>query len=169
MAKRGAFAAYPLATPVGLVFTPENERRFRAQAAAHEADTQDRLFALEQRPEGGGGNTIPLEIVRGATNATWQVVGDQLICRGTLTTAADGTATITFPRAFRAIPTLVATPVSGSALRRTVHTISRTATGANIISLNQTDVGTAMVVDWIAIGEALDTDRMPKTVPVEGP
>jgi hypothetical protein len=133
------------------------------------ADLLDRLAGLEQTAEDDSGTTVPLEIVRGATNATWQVVGDQLICRGSLTTAADGTGAITFPRAFRSPPTLSLTPVSNVASRRSVHTLSRVATGANIASFNQADAGVSMVVDWIAIGEALDTDRMPKTVPVEGP
>jgi microcystin-dependent protein len=111
-----------------------------------------------------GGGTAPQEvtIVQGASG--WQVVGDQLICWGSGATSTDGVGTVTYPRAFKTLGNFVATPVSNTGARRTVHTLARTATGVTLVALLETGNGAAMVFDWIAIGEARDEDKMPKTV-----
>lgn len=106
------------------------------------------------------GVLTPLDIVKGASG--WQVVGDVLIQWGSVVTAANPTV-LTFPREFKTPPRMSATV--GNTLDCNATAFPTSTTQAAIRSFVQSGAFTAgLNVDWIAIGEALDADKMPKTV-----
>ena len=72
--------------------------------------------------------------------------------RGTVTTSSSGgTATVTFPQAFKAVPNIQLTAHTDEATYGVVATlISATASGFTVRTNRTTNADTAAVVDWIA-------------------
>ncbi len=109
---------------------------------------------------GGGG--APVDIVQGASG--WQVVGDQLICWFTDTTPAGAAQRVTFARAFKDTPSVTVTPISNIGFQRTAHIFAVSSTFVDVVTTNETGAQVAMGFYGIAIGEARDEDKMPKTI-----
>jgi hypothetical protein len=111
---------------------------------------------------GSGGQSGPVDIVLGA--AGWQVVGDVLICWGSVNTLTTGAAPVVFPRGFQSVPAVSVSPNTGAAAPRLATFGNRTTTGMDVSGFDQTDARIVVAVNWIAVGPALEADRMPTTV-----
>ncbi len=72
--------------------------------------------------------------------------------RGTVTTSSsDGTATVTFPQAFKAVPNIQLTAHAGGATYGVIATlVSATATGFTVRANETTNSSISAAVDWIA-------------------
>lgn len=120
----------------------------------------------------GGESEIadPATIIRsGFPTESWQVVGDMLICTGVVTTSTSAGAVVTFPKAFKTVPSLVALPVSAiSNDERSVHAFSLSETQVDLVAFNGANARIAVAVRWVAVGEALDADKTPKVVQTIG-
>jgi Phage Tail Collar Domain len=110
----------------------------------------------------GGGGMEPIDIVQGA--AGWQVVGDQLICWGSATTLSTGPATVVFARAFQTTPAVSVTPNHNAANFRTASFGNRTSVQMEVSAWDHLGARVGMNVNWIAVGEAANADKMPKSV-----
>tara|TARA_R110002020_G_scaffold73888_7_gene189521 strand:+ start:3324 stop:4235 length:912 start_codon:yes stop_codon:yes gene_type:complete len=115
---------------------------------------------------GGGGGGGVTEIVDADTAAGWQVWGDVMIQWGTEPSAES--RVVTFEKAFKTTPSVTAVANSAS-VGRIVGVASVTATSCEIFNWKSSDSTAAPNgVMWLAIGEALDADKKPKTVQTIG-
>lgn len=111
----------------------------------------------------GGGS--PVTIAQGSTG--WQVIGDQLICWGYNTLTGLATPSVVYPRAFKTgtFPSVSVVPYSTGGQFATYQSATHTGFIGQLWDGNTgAQLGASNEFDWIAIGEAQDADKMPKTV-----
>jgi hypothetical protein len=114
---------------------------------------------------GSGGQSQAIDIVQGVAGVSgWQVVGDQLICWFTDTTPAGVAQRVTFARPFKNLPCVTVSPISSVGSQRTAHIFFLSPTVVDVVTTIETGAQAAMGFYGIAIGEARDEDKMPKTV-----
>ena len=124
----------------------------------------------------GGESEIadPATIVKsGFPTESWQVVGDMLICTGFST--GTGPLTVNFPRQFKSAPKVVATVDNATEQASTtafsISTWGVTTAGfsykVQFVNTGSVNVSGA-AIRWVAVGEALDADKMPKIVQTVG-
>ena len=120
----------------------------------------------------GGESEIadPATIIRsGLPTDGWQIWGDTLIQWGIVTTSTSTGAVVTFPKAFKNQPSVVALPASAiSNDERSVHMFSLSKTQVDFVAFNGANARIAVAVCWVAVGEALDDDKTPKIVQTVG-
>lgn len=114
----------------------------------------------------------PATIATSDNATSWQIVGDQLICWGSANTAANGSVVVTFPKSFKVAPVVAVavgqgTPTSAPTTRIAgVGTV--TATTAELTCQDASGIPSIRGILWIAVGAALDADKLPKIVQTIG-
>lgn len=112
----------------------------------------------------------PVEIVEADTTSGWQVWGDTLVQWGVAdTTASPGQFGVVFPQQFKdtVIPAVTLSALSNVNVTRTAHL--RSVEYFQFVCATLADGATAgMSVRWVAIGEAPDALKKPKTVQTIG-
>lgn len=116
----------------------------------------------------------PLEIVEADTSAGWQVWGDVLVQWGEATGSA-GPLTVPFPTAFKTEPMIAAVVhTNTSTTTTTLYSASTMNVTTTQFDIMRMAVGTGAATTtgfgarWIAIGEAPDNLKKPKTVQTIG-
>ncbi len=108
-------------------------------------------------------------IVEADALAGWQVMGDMLVQWGFVNTSAAEAVTVDLPQPFKnASYGLSLTTRSSNLSNRTEHQTDRTASSFDVVSFGSNDAQYAAQVSWIAIGEAPDSLKKPKTVQTIG-
>ena len=102
-------------------------------------------------------------------NGNWQIMGDMLICFGGTTGVTTGSKTVIFPKTFKSAPSVTMFPETGAVGTPRFFTAS-SITETQFLFQGFSDAGAQSNAGgkWIAIGEALDADKMPKIVQTVG-
>lgn len=114
---------------------------------------------------GIGSTTERTIVTSGLPNEGWQIWGDVLIQWGVAPTASNGAAVINFLKAFKTPPTVTA--MSGADANWNIGVILAIETGLQLRAYGahtNAPSGADVPIQWIAVGEATDADKMPKTV-----
>ncbi len=112
--------------------------------------------------------TGPVDIVEANATAGWQVWGDTLIQWGQSTGSGSGVDNVTFVQPFKVAPQISVGMISVVPENRAVGLVNVTETSFDAYVVTAAGVFTAMVFQWVAIGEAPDNLKKPKTVQTIG-
>ena len=110
------------------------------------------------------------EIVEADMSQNWQVVGDMLIITGVVTLTALAVPSVAFIKKFKKTPYLAVTPYSTAiGLTCTFQSHSENGFVGQMWDVSAgAQLGDGYSYHWVAIGEALDADKKPKSVVTGG-
>lgn len=107
-------------------------------------------------------------ITSGFPTFGWQIWGDLLICAGTANSIASAVTTITFQKEFKTTPIVVATANNTQDINITAEPFSSTQARLRAFATGGGLVAGSVPINWVAIGEAKDVDKLPKVVQTIG-
>ena len=125
---------------------------------------------LSKTVVGGSGDLTPTTIAESDTATGWQITGDMLVCWGQANQGTHPT-TYTYPKAFKtgtspSVSTVSDINAGANPVITTMNGTPGTASFGLYCNTQSGATATGQTVNWIAYGEALDADKMPKEVEV---